>query len=187
MAEKKNPLGPTGEVVAHNIRRLRDAANLTYAELGRRLEANGRTIPTLGLRKIESGERRVDADDLVALALALGVTPIALLMPVEASLTDAVDVTVTGLKGISTSRQVWEWLRGFYPIDHPGNQHEITPDVAAFRRASFPAWAVLEDHSGLNPDQRVARKAQAALDERKLAEIVMAEVRRQMEAARGDD
>jgi len=48
---------------------------MSYAELSRRLTEQGRPIAALGLRRIEAGERRVDADDLVALASVLEVDP----------------------------------------------------------------------------------------------------------------
>lgn len=54
---------------------------MQYQELAERLEKVGRPIPVLGLRRIESEERRVDADDLVALAIVLNVSPVRLLMP----------------------------------------------------------------------------------------------------------
>ena len=74
-------LGPTGEHVAQTVGKFREARNLGYAALSRRLAALGRKIPPLALRRIEAGERRVDVDDLVALAVALDVTPLALLLP----------------------------------------------------------------------------------------------------------
>ena len=77
----KNPLGPSGRAVAANIRRLLDEQNLKFVDLANRLKDLGRPIPPLGLRKIVGETRRVDADDLVALAVALGVSPVSLLMP----------------------------------------------------------------------------------------------------------
>ena len=70
MAEKRNPLGPTGETLQANVIALRERQNLTYAQLSRKLKAAGRAIPELGLRRIEGGDRRVDVDDLMALAAA---------------------------------------------------------------------------------------------------------------------
>lgn len=58
---------------------------MVYAELSRKLAEMGREIPPLGLRRIETGERRVDVDDLVALALALDLSPLALLLPTDTS------------------------------------------------------------------------------------------------------
>jgi hypothetical protein len=60
---------------------LRETQNLGYTKLASILEEMGRPIPELGLRRIESGDRRVDVDDLMALAMALGVSPVTLLMP----------------------------------------------------------------------------------------------------------
>ena len=85
MAGKKSDLGPIGENVAAAVKRFRDdERRLSYAELSRKLAELGREIPPLGLRRIESGDRRVDADDLVALALALNVSPLALLFSTDA-------------------------------------------------------------------------------------------------------
>jgi transcriptional regulator with XRE-family HTH domain len=88
MAEKERTprppttLGPAGEVLRENLKRIRkDERRLTFAELSKRLGALGRPIPVLGLRRIELGERRVDVDDLLALADALGIAPVLLLAP----------------------------------------------------------------------------------------------------------
>lgn len=78
---KKIELGPVGLIVARNVRRTREKAGYSYAELSRTLTDLGRPIPPLGLRHIEAGNRRVDVDDLVMLALALDVAPLALLLP----------------------------------------------------------------------------------------------------------
>jgi hypothetical protein len=66
-----------------NIRRFRraDWQDITTAEMSRRLGELGQPIPDTGITKTEQGTRRVDVDDLVAIALALGVTPNALLLP----------------------------------------------------------------------------------------------------------
>lgn len=70
MAGKEIRLGPAGEQVRANVKRLR--GHMSYAELSRELERVGRPIPPLGLKRIEEGERRVDVDDLVALAEVFG-------------------------------------------------------------------------------------------------------------------
>lgn len=76
---KKNPLGPVGEQLRDNIRRLREERGFSYQRLSELLAELGRPIPTLGLSRLERGERRVDADDLVALAKALGTDIVQLL------------------------------------------------------------------------------------------------------------
>ncbi|MBF6286919.1 helix-turn-helix domain-containing protein [Nocardia cyriacigeorgica] len=130
MATKRNPLGPTGETVRANVARLRDELRLTYPELSRRLEDLGRPIPVLGLSRIEKGERRVDADDLVALALALGVSPITLLMPATEGEDDPVEATGTKMGAFS----FWEYLGA---NDIPGTDEE----KYLFVSRSRPKWA----------------------------------------------
>jgi|SRR5215217_965559 len=110
-------LGPTGKAVCANVKRWRDEKNLTYAELARRLERIGRSIPVLGLRRIESEDRRVDADDLVALALAFEVAPITLLMPGMPRAADRhAKVAVTGVKGRVSAEKLWLWLAAENPL-----------------------------------------------------------------------
>ncbi|MER6361544.1 helix-turn-helix transcriptional regulator [Kitasatospora sp. NPDC001527] len=110
MAEdKKNPLGPTGEQVRRNVTRIREARGLTKKELSDRTSELGRPIPPLGVSRVEAGTRRVDADDLVVLAVALDVSPSSLLLPLD----DAEDVLVevTGAGQVPASA-AWDWLDG---------------------------------------------------------------------------
>lgn len=85
MSGKEISLGPVGVNITHTVRRIRETRHFSYAELSRRLADLGREIPPLGLRRIEAGTRRVDVDDLAALALALNVSPLTLLLPREGS------------------------------------------------------------------------------------------------------
>jgi transcriptional regulator with XRE-family HTH domain len=144
--EKRNPLGPTGETVRANLKRLRvNVRNLGYTQLSRKLDEVGRPIPDLGLRRIESGDRRVDADDLVALALALGVSPLALLLPTEASsLVPEGDRYPVG--------RIWEWAKG---------QRPLSGDVLTFKRDSNP----------LDWDRWEAEAASRGLDEDEAAQV----------------
>jgi transcriptional regulator with XRE-family HTH domain len=76
-------LGETvGDQIAASVARLRQEKRLPYTELSKRLEDLGQPIPVLGLRRIERGARRLDADELAALAKALDVPPFALLFPI---------------------------------------------------------------------------------------------------------
>lgn len=69
----------TGQAVADAVRSHRQRLGLSYASLEQRLDEIGYRIPLLGLRRIEAGARRVDVDDLMALSVALEVSPIELL------------------------------------------------------------------------------------------------------------
>jgi transcriptional regulator with XRE-family HTH domain len=79
----RGPLGPAGNNVRRNIRRLREQRHWSYREVEERLARIGRAIPVLAQSAIDTGERRVDVDDLVALAAVFGLTPGKLLEPPE--------------------------------------------------------------------------------------------------------
>jgi transcriptional regulator with XRE-family HTH domain len=121
--KKRTDLGPIGVAVAANIERLRKSQNLSYAELSRRLDALGRPIASLGLTRIRARERRVDVDDLVALALALGVSPTTLLLPYSDASTEAGaadgKARVTDRGEQYPLSQVWRWFVAESPIDVP--------------------------------------------------------------------
>lgn len=87
--EDESTPGTLGDQVARQLKRLRETRRLPYTELSDRLTALGYPIPVLGLRRIERGERRVDVDELAALALALNVPPLALLFPLTESAVQA--------------------------------------------------------------------------------------------------
>lgn len=79
MAGHAKVAGEASIRTAENLRRIRKQQKLSYAELSRRLREAGHPIGDTGLLKIEKGERRVDVDDLVGLAEALGMDPSVLL------------------------------------------------------------------------------------------------------------
>jgi transcriptional regulator with XRE-family HTH domain len=120
--------------MARNLKTLRE--RVPVRELSQRLTRLGRPILPSGITKIEQGHRRVDVDDLVALAIALDVSPNRLVLDPgaddgELPLTDAVVVT----RG-----QAWDWATGAHPLpeaDHaqpdpfPSVTRIITSDVFA--------------------------------------------------------
>lgn len=66
MPVRRVTLGTVGEMVRENIRSLRLSQDITQAELARMADLPGQAIT-----EIENGARRVDVDDLVAIARAL--------------------------------------------------------------------------------------------------------------------
>lgn len=134
--EPLESLGDTGKTVAKNIRRIRKAKGLQYTQLAEQLRILGREVPTWGLRKIESGGRRVDADDLAAIAVALGVSPTTLLMPAwndDGSEGQASDlVSITGWHKPITAGVVWDWLSGSRPLVHG--------TLTSFAAHAWPGW-----------------------------------------------
>lgn len=110
--------GPTARRLADSLRRIRRGQNVTTAELSRRLMALGQPVPDTSITKTEQGTRRVDADDLVALALALGVTPNTLLMPETDWLgTRTVHELTPAVAG--TAEELWQWAQGERPLPAP--------------------------------------------------------------------
>jgi transcriptional regulator with XRE-family HTH domain len=104
--------GPIAPRVAANIRALREDRRLTLDDLSNRLYALGRPIQRSGLSKIESGDRRVDTDDLVALALALDVTPNRLLLPGRSETEAEVELTAGARPVALPWNLAWRWACG---------------------------------------------------------------------------
>lgn len=99
-------LGPTGHRVGRRLRELRQVRGFTLGDLEERLREMGRPILLSALSKIEKGQRRVDVDDLVALALALDVSPNLLLLPSPA--TSDTEVRLTESRSLA-SATAWSW------------------------------------------------------------------------------
>ncbi|NUR04226.1 MAG: helix-turn-helix transcriptional regulator [Streptomyces sp.] len=74
-------VGPVGDIVRHNARRLRGTRGHSLRTLSLELKTIGRPLSADAILKVEQGLRRVDVDDLSALAVALGVTVTQLLEP----------------------------------------------------------------------------------------------------------
>ena len=125
MTRNKIDLGPTGVTVAENIAHWREERRIDFAELSRRLAALGRVIPPLGLRRIENQERRVDTGDLAALALALNVSPLALLLPAPPTATGQIVPKGDQL----AAERIWAWGLG---------QDSLSGDRLTFLRDSNP-------------------------------------------------
>lgn len=127
----KLKLGDTGKAVAANVKRLMTDQNMTYSALVSRLNELGRDIQSLGVRNIVNGKRRVDSDDLVALAVALGVSPATLLMPAGVDRKDVVQGTGTGEQ---RAERLWRWLVADNPLSGSSRS------VVEFWVAAWPLW-----------------------------------------------
>ncbi|MGW4352436.1 Z1 domain-containing protein [Nocardia sp. NPDC004582] len=135
MAKQVGALGPTGIRLSQRVQDLRVARGLTLATLARRMGELGRPIDLSTLGKLEKGQRRVDVDDLVALALALEVSPNGLLLPDTAS-GDRIDLTE---RFRVTSSEAWKWAVGDQPTDPLSlalQRHE--PSKSSTARSALP-------------------------------------------------
>jgi transcriptional regulator with XRE-family HTH domain len=132
MAGKEPKVGATSRAVAANVQRLREAQNMNYTDVSERL-APLWSINAVGIRRIENGERRVTPDDLVALAVVLGVSPATLLMPEGATKPNDL-VEVTGWHKPVPAGHVWRWLTAKTPFV------KGFPSFMAFVDRSWPSW-----------------------------------------------
>jgi transcriptional regulator with XRE-family HTH domain len=108
MAGKEPEFGATAAAVAANITRLRESGGLQYTGLSARLAELGWSLSPVALRRIEQGDRRVTVDDLVALAVALEVSPETLLMPYAENADD--EVQITGWEPMDAA-SAWRWMQ----------------------------------------------------------------------------
>ncbi|MEU6756369.1 helix-turn-helix transcriptional regulator [Streptomyces sp. NPDC046685] len=72
-------IGPAGKRAASAIERARTTRGIAQRQLAARATALGHPMTVTTISRIERLRRRCDVDDLVAIAAALGVSPLALL------------------------------------------------------------------------------------------------------------
>ncbi|MFJ8842950.1 helix-turn-helix domain-containing protein [Streptomyces cyaneofuscatus] len=89
MASRTYRAGAAAEHTARTVAAEREARGWEQRELAERLTQAGRPMTQPIVSRIESGTRRVDVDDLTALAAVFGVSPAVLLPAAEADETDA--------------------------------------------------------------------------------------------------
>ncbi|MFI7009982.1 helix-turn-helix domain-containing protein [Streptomyces sp. NPDC050145] len=124
--------------MAENLVRLRKARGFTVRGLGEALTKTGRSVPDASaISSIENGKRRVDVDDLVALAAALGVSPLALLLPSALSPDDMVEVTGVGAV---RAADVWAWAAGRAPLDQGQTGRAAYEAAMTFKLYGQPHW-----------------------------------------------
>lgn len=132
MAGKESARGATSDTVRANIAAVRNAQNLNYTQVSEQLAQLGRSISAVGVRRIESGERRVDVDDLTAIAVALGVSPASLLMPNLETVAKDDLVPITGWHKEISATVVWRWLAAEAPL--------VYGEDAWFIARALPSW-----------------------------------------------
>lgn len=159
---RPNEIGPVGQRVAENVKRLREIrGKLSTRTLAERLKEQGRPIPATGITKIEAGVdarsalRHVDVDDLVALAIELGVNPSRLLLPVDGDTVALTPETTVPL------RDAWDWADGKAPLPSAEEEREAAEDFARvarplWRRRRWGHWAMRAAESATSSVERLA-------------------------------
>lgn len=154
-----NGVGPMGMIVASNVARLRNARGLTTVQLSKLMADAGRPITASSITKLELGQRKVDVDDLMVLALVLRVSPTGLLLPPNAEPTNTVDITPDETY---TNDVAWNWLLGIAPLNIPeGDDGEAFMDFQTHSRPRGRRnyWKYVKDDStdGLTYEQILAQ------------------------------
>lgn len=127
-----NPAGITNTHVAANIRTARQAIGMDLRTLSDHIGAAGRKLSPSGISKLESGDRRVDVDDLTVIAYLLRTTPAALLTPPE----DA--TTLTGVPEGYLPEEIEKWMRGELVLTDEGLLHYWQQEwVGCLNRSRF--------------------------------------------------
>ncbi len=141
--QRGNDIGEIGRRVGERVRQVRNEREFTQQELSRRLWAVGRHMPTASIGRLESGDRRVDVDDLMALAYALDVSPLSLLLP----FTEAPDAVMSpaGVGREMDALTAWAWAAGAEPHWYDsGNPEDQLESWRNFRARSTPWWLQIE-------------------------------------------
>jgi transcriptional regulator with XRE-family HTH domain len=150
MSAAKKTAGPSSARVAANVRRLRTEQQLSTYELARLLGEAGWPIGAGGITRIEGGDRRVDADDLVALAAVFGVSPNVLLLPESRSPLIALQAEVELAPNVVTNLGgAWGWVTGEMALRGP--KPVTLHEEAQFALVNRPhRFALLGDVERLN-------------------------------------
>lgn len=132
------PIGPVGRAVVRNIEDLAEVRGLKLRGLSDALLAIGRKILPSVLHVLGQGRRRVDVDDLMALAVVLGVTPNSLLLPRDTP-PDAEIELAPGVRHPAWA--VWAWADGRRPLPGPADtaKERFSREVD-FARNARPAF-----------------------------------------------
>jgi transcriptional regulator with XRE-family HTH domain len=118
-------------VVGRQIKRVREELRLSQDELSERLSKQGVALQQPAIARLESGERLITVDDLLAIAAVLGVSPLFLL---SGSYTDEM-VPVTP-RAEHVPRDMRYWMRGEFPLsqDEQETFFELVPDEERLAR-----------------------------------------------------
>src|SRR6266511_1650857 len=101
---------PPGVIFARRVKEARKRRDWSQQTLADRLTELGYPMTRVVLTKLEAGKRQATLEDIFAFAVALGVAPVHLLVPLD----DDEQVAVVPTRSFSAV-VVRGWLRGLYP------------------------------------------------------------------------
>jgi len=121
MAKPTVNAGTVTRTVADNVKMLRAKYRMSVREVSRLTASNvgGKTLTPNAVSEIENGQRKVDVDDLLALSVAMDVSPVALLMPANGSEDDwkylTAEAPIPSATDVQDFVAVESWRRRFVP------------------------------------------------------------------------
>jgi transcriptional regulator with XRE-family HTH domain len=144
--ERGQDKGRTGRAVGPNVRRARERLGIDLAALAKRLTDAGWPIAKSALSRLENGQRRVDVDDLMALAVVLHVSPLELLLGADDQL-----VTPTAVPDGLLRDELWAWAAGDVELD-PESLIEWWRGQIAVLGSRIEVLDALDDNPALPPE-----------------------------------
>lgn len=141
----------------------------------------GHPMSRMGVQRLEQGERKVNADELTALARALDVPPLLLLFPIHAG----VERTEVVKGVVMDTRDAMKWFTGqtTWEGEAPSREHTILRlladhdrlvDDAGYAHAEVELWPASHD----DPEKRVAdRKLRLAVRDLRFVRATMRQLR----------
>ncbi len=114
-------------VLRGNLRAFRRLRKLSQGELAAQVTALGYPLNQTIVSRLESGTRAATVEELFVVAMALNVSPIALLLP-----GDARHVVKIGSVSVPAA-QVYGWTLGYVPLEPTALGHELY-------RQALPRW-----------------------------------------------
>lgn len=145
-------MGPTAEAVSANLKHLLAARRLSARSFAATMPAGPGQLTHSAVSEIARGVRRVDVDELTALAAALGVSPATLLLPppgpdpISGQTEEELPQRPAALTGVDPipADELLRWLQGWRPLPPPTPYRDAVEaefQMEVFRRQSLPWWA----------------------------------------------
>jgi transcriptional regulator with XRE-family HTH domain len=168
------------EIVTRRVKEARRSAGWTQADLAARLEELGHgQIGQAAVARLENGKRAVRIDELFALGVALGVSPVHLLTPLE----DEAEVKLT--RSLTVPAPLARaWLRGLMAL--PGGKIRLAEMPESEQRRVVQQLAYREMTRGtrdpsVSPLVRSLTDASLKEEAERIADEVVAEIRKPKE------
>lgn len=131
---------PIRNRLAENVASWRARRRLSGREVSEKLDELGVPMLKTTLSKIENSARQVNVDELVALALALDVTPNYLLLTNRA---DDAEIALTPTRAL-TSAEAWDWATYRRPLDAAQVLRYLIANIELFNELSVALRALRE-------------------------------------------